>query len=225
MAAISSASAEAADGLVGDGGGFVELAVGDHVGDHRGVERAGADGVDADAAWGVLEGGAAGEADDAVLGGVVGGSAGEADETAERRAVDDGAAALGAHLAELVLHAGPHAAEVDGVDPVEQVGGFVGGVGGWGLDAGVVERHVEPAERGDGAVDHRGDLVLVGDVAGDAEHLVSGGLQVVGGGAASGVVVVAARTTAAPASAKARAVARPMPELAPVTRATWPVKS
>ena len=36
---------------------------------------------------------------------------------------------------------------------------------------------------GDGAVDHRGDLVLVGDVAGDAEHLVPGGGQVVGGGA------------------------------------------
>jgi hypothetical protein len=30
---------------------------------------------------------------------------------------------------------------------------------------------------------------------------------------------------AAPASAKARAVARPMPELAPVTKATCPVKS
>ena len=125
-----------------------------------------------------------------------------------------------------MLHAGPDAAQVDGVDPVEQFGGFVGGVGGWGLDAGVVERHVEPAERGDGAVDHRRDLVLVGDVAGDAEHLMPGSLQIVRSRAGcAGVVVVAASTTAAPASAKARAVARPMPELAPVTRATWPVKS
>ena len=63
--------------------GFVQFAGGDHLGDHRGVERAGADGVDADAAWCVLEGGAAGEADDAVLGGVVGGAAGKADEPAE----------------------------------------------------------------------------------------------------------------------------------------------
>ena len=35
----------------------------------------------------------------------------------------------------------------------------------------------------DGAVDERGDLVLVGDVAGDAERLVAGGGQLVGGGA------------------------------------------
>src|SRR5215211_2558378 len=34
-----------------------------------------------------------------------------------------------------------------------------------------------------------------------------------------------ASTRDAPASAKALAVASPMPELAPVTRATWPVKS
>ena len=211
-------------GWAASGGGFVEFAVGDHLGDHRGVERAGADGVDADATRGVLEGGAAGEADDAVLGGVVGGPAGKADEPAERRAVHDRAAALVAHLAELVLHAGPDAAEVDGVDPVEQVGGFVGGVGGWGLDAGVVECHVEPAERGDGAVDHRGDLGLVGDVAGDAEHLMPGGCRS-SAAALDGFVAWATRATAAPASAKARAVARPMPELAPVTRATWPVKS
>ena len=39
------------------------------------------------------------------------------------------------------------------------------------------------------------------------------------------VSLMSARTTAAPASAKARAVARPMPELAPVTRATCPAKS
>jgi hypothetical protein len=37
--------------------------------------------------------------------------------------------------------------------------------------------------------------------------------------------LMSASTTAAPASANARAVDRPMPELAPVTRATWPVKS
>ena len=37
--------------------------------------------------------------------------------------------------------------------------------------------------------------------------------------------LMSASTTEAPASANARAMARPMPELAPVTRATWPVKS
>jgi hypothetical protein len=64
---------------------------------------------------------------------VVGGSAGSSDQTVEGGAVDDRAAALAAHVAQFVLHAGPHAAEVDRVDTVEAVGGFVGGVGGWGL--------------------------------------------------------------------------------------------
>ena len=69
-----------------------------------------------------------------------------------------------------------------------------------------------------------GDLVLVGDVAGDAEHLVAGGGQLVGGGVER-VLVDVGEDHRGPASAKACAVASPMPEPAPVTRATWPVKS
>ena len=118
-----------------------------------------------------------------MLGGVVGGAAGVADEAAERGAVDDRAAALGAHLAQLVLHAGPDAAQVDRADAVEGLGRLVGGVGQREHDAGVVEGHVEPAELGDGALDEGGDLVLVGDVAGDAERPVTGGGQLVGRGA------------------------------------------
>ena len=133
----------------------VEFTVVDHVGDHRGGDGAGAHGVDADAAWRVFQCGAAGQADHSVLGGVVGRAAGDADQAAERRAVDDRAAALGAHLAQFVLHARPHPAQVDGVDPVEDLGRFVGGVAGRDLDAGVVERHVEPAVRVDGRLARR----------------------------------------------------------------------
>jgi hypothetical protein len=50
-AAISLGGSEAADRLVADGFGHGELAFGEHVGDHRRVDRSGADGVDADAAW------------------------------------------------------------------------------------------------------------------------------------------------------------------------------
>jgi hypothetical protein len=46
----------------------------------------------------------------------------------------------------------------------------------------------------------------------------------VGGGAKS-VLVDVGEATAATASANARAVARPLPELALVTSATWPVKA
>ena len=50
-AAISVGGSEAADRLVADGFGHGEFAFGEHVGDHRRVDRSGADGVDADAAW------------------------------------------------------------------------------------------------------------------------------------------------------------------------------
>jgi len=74
-----------------------------------------------------------------------------------------------------VLHAGSDAPQVDRVHAVEGLGRFVGGVGRRGLDAGVVEREVEPAEARRGPVYERGDLLLVGDVAVDAERLVARG--------------------------------------------------
>ena len=67
------------------------------------------------------------------------------------------------------------------VDPVEDLGRFVGGIAGWNLDAGVVERHVEPAERVDGRLHHGGHAVLVGHVTPNAEDPVAGGGQLVGG--------------------------------------------
>ena len=47
---------------------------------------------------------------------------------------------------------------------------LLGGVRRRHLDAGIVERHVEPAVLCDRAVDHRGHLRLVGDIAGDADR-------------------------------------------------------
>src|SRR3954447_2572802 len=177
------AASEPADRLPDDGIVHAELAAGDHPRDHRRLDGAGADGVDADPARRVLQRGALGEAEDAVLGGMVGGAAGVADEAAERRTVDDRAAALLAHLAQLVLHARPHAAQVDRGDAVEAAGRLVGGVAEREHDARVVVGHVEPAELSDGPVHQRGDLRLVGDVAGDAERAVAGGGQLVGRGA------------------------------------------
>jgi hypothetical protein len=95
-----------------------------------------------------------------------------------------------AHLAEFVFHAGPHAAQVDRVDSVEDFGRLVGSIAGRDLDAGVVERHVESAERVDRRLHHGGDIVLDGDVAGDAEDLMACRREVVGGGSECGVVDV-----------------------------------
>jgi hypothetical protein len=175
------AASEATDRLVGLGFCPVELAVSDHVGDHRRLDGAGADGIDADAARRVLQRGALGQAEDAVLGRVVGRATGIADKPAERRAVHDRAAALRAHLAQLVLHARPDAAQVDRGDAIEVLGRLVGRIGQTEHDAGVVEGHVEPTEGVHDAVDEAGDLVLVGHVAGDAERLMAGGGQLVGG--------------------------------------------
>jgi hypothetical protein len=82
---------------------------------------------------------------------------------------------LGAHLAQLVFHAGPHPAQVDRTDPVEDLGRLVGGIAGWNLDAGVVERHVEPAEGVDGCLHHGGRAVLIRHVTTNPEHPVAGG--------------------------------------------------
>jgi len=131
---------------------------------------------------GVVERGALRQADDAVLGRAVGGSAGTADQPGERRAVDDRAAALRAHVTRLVLHAGPHAAQVDRGDAVEVLGRLVRRVARRDHDPRVIERHVEAAELPDGALDEGGDLLLVRDLAGDAERLPAADSQLVGGG-------------------------------------------
>ena len=120
-----------------------------------------------------------------MFGGVVGGAARQPDQAAERGAVDDGAAALRAHLAQLVLHAGPDAAQVDRVHPLEVLGRLVGRVARREHDAGVVERHVEPAERRRRCARPWRRPRLVGHVAGDAERLVARGGQLLGRGCAA----------------------------------------
>src|SRR4029453_2173523 len=91
------ALAESGDRCRGGSLGRVELALGEHVGDHWSLDGAGADSINADPAGGVLQSGAGGQPDHAVLGGMIGSPARESDETAEGGAVHDGAAALGAH--------------------------------------------------------------------------------------------------------------------------------
>jgi hypothetical protein len=138
----------------------------------------------------VLQSGAGGQPDHSVLRRVVRSPPRKSDEAAEGGAVDDGAAALGAHLTQLMLHARPHPAQVDRIDPVEDLGRLVGGIAGRDLDAGVVERHVEPAERVDGGPHHGRHAVLVGHVTPDADDPMAGGDQVFGGRTERGLVDV-----------------------------------
>src|SRR3546814_12858420 len=80
---------EAAEELLfHDLGHCVSLTV-EHVGDHRRVDRAGADRVEADAARCIFDTRALGHAEHGVLGAVIGRALREANETAERRTVED----------------------------------------------------------------------------------------------------------------------------------------
>jgi hypothetical protein len=60
-----------------------------------------------------------------MLRGVVGSTTRQADQSAQRGTIDDGTTALRAHLPQFVLHAGPDAAKVDGVHPIEDIDRFV----------------------------------------------------------------------------------------------------
>src|SRR3954447_20866817 len=90
-----------------------------HAGDERGVDKAGADGVDADTAVGVVERGVFGLADLGVLGSDIAGVAGRAGQARARGDVHDRAEALLGHDLQLVLHREEHAAHVGSEHQVE----------------------------------------------------------------------------------------------------------
>ena len=136
------------------------------------MEKARAHGIDANATRRIFKRGALGQADHPVLGCVVGRPAWQPDEAPERGAVDYGAAALRAHVAKLVLHAGPDTAKIDGVHAIELLGRFIGRVTRRNLYTGIVERHVQAAEAGACARHHCRDLRLIRHVAGNADRLV-----------------------------------------------------
>jgi hypothetical protein len=100
-----------------------------------------------------------------------------ANKAANRRAVDDGAASLLSHLAQLILHAVPDAAEIDRVHAIEFFATGIGGFHGRRLHAGVVVRRVQATEAGYSLLDHGSHLSLVSDITADGNRLVTGGDQ------------------------------------------------
>jgi hypothetical protein len=124
-------------------------------------------------------------------------------------------ASLLAHLAQLVLHAVPHATEIDRSYAIEFFATGIRGFDGRTLNAGIVERRVQPPEGGDGPLHHCRHLCFFGDIASDADRVAAGGNAILGCGTKTST-----SASAAPASANALAVASPIPETAPVTSAT-----
>nr|WP_244277195.1 hypothetical protein [Geodermatophilus obscurus] len=137
-------------------------------------------GVDPDAGVDVLHGRGLGHADHAPLGGGIPRLSGDSDDPGAGGGVDDGAAG-GLHQRDLVLHAQEHPGEVHVDDPVPLLGGQLGERGAGLLDAGVVERQVQPPEGLDRPVQRGSDVVLAGDVAGQRQRAAAVGLDQPGG--------------------------------------------
>jgi hypothetical protein len=99
-----------------------------------------------------------------------------------RRQVHDAAAALRLHHAHLMLHAEQHAEHV-GVEGGRVAFGGLLRHGAWlAFGAGVVDRHVKPAEAGHGLVHQVADLVFMANVSADEFSLNAEGTELQGQG-------------------------------------------
>src|SRR5215472_12296904 len=123
--------------------------------------------------WGIVERRALGEPNHAVLGGLVCSAFGAAHQPANRRAVDDRATSLLAHLAQLKLHATPHTPEVDGHHTVKVLAGSISGFRNNILNAGIVVSCIKPPEGGDGLFNHCLHLSVISHIALDSHCFVA----------------------------------------------------
>jgi hypothetical protein len=95
-----------------------------------------------------------------------------------------------AHLAQLMLHTRPHPAQVNRSDPIEDLGRLVGDITGRNHNAGVIERHIQPAERINGRLHHGRHAVLVGHITTNTKNPVTSGCQLVYGRTKGGLIDV-----------------------------------
>jgi hypothetical protein len=103
--------------------------------------------------------------DHSVFGRMISCSARYTDQAADRGAVYDRAASLLAHLAQLVLHAVPDAAEIDRNHSVEIFATGISGFRNRALDASIVERRIQPAKGGHGLLHHSLHLRIISHIA------------------------------------------------------------
>ena len=166
---------------------------------------------------GVLDGQGPGEGEHPALGGGVGRGPGLALVGGGRGQVDDVAAA-GQQVGEGLAADQEGAGEVDGDQPVPLVQRLLVGVGER-EHAGHVDHHVECAQPVDGPADQVARRRLRSSrrrPGRTATRAVPRGVR--SASSASSSALTSTATTAAPSAASRRAVARPMPDAAPVTR-------
>jgi len=80
-----------------------------------------------------------------------------------------------------LLHAAPNASQVDRHHAIPLLTADLSRVDAALHDASVVERGVEPPERGHGPVNHGRHLGVIGDVAANGEGLAAAGTETLGG--------------------------------------------
>src|SRR5262245_26221559 len=137
-------------------------------------------GIDANATCRLVQSRALGEPNHPVLGGLVCSAFGAAHQSANRRAVDDRATSLLAHLAQLKLHATPHAAEVDGHHTVKVFPGSISSFRNNILNAGIVVSCIKSPEGSDSLFDHCLHLSVISHIALDRQSFVALGSQCLG---------------------------------------------
>ncbi len=129
-------------------------------------------GIDANPPCGIIESRTFRQPQNAVLRSLICSAPGASYQSSNRRAVDDSAASLLEHLAQLELHATPYTAQIDGHHAVKI---FPGGLGSFCdniLNAGIVVGCIEPSECSNRPLDHCFHLSVVRDVAVDGEGSV-----------------------------------------------------
>src|SRR5437016_9202971 len=132
-----------------------------HLVEHRGMDDAWADGIDPNAPCGIVECSAFGQPKHSVLGGLICSALGTAHQPSDRRAVDDSATSLLEHLAQLELHATPHAAEIDGHHAVKVFPGSISSLCDNILNAGIVVGCIEPSKGSARPLDPRFHLSVI----------------------------------------------------------------
>src|SRR6267378_3038390 len=89
-----------------------------------------------------------------MFGGLVCSALGAGHQSSDRRTVDDSAPSVPQHLAQLELHAPPHAPQIDRYHSVEVFPGSIGGFRNSVLNAGIVVSCIEPPESSDSLLNH-----------------------------------------------------------------------
>src|SRR5712691_5097097 len=132
--------------------------------EHAGVGRPGCDGVDAHTRGSALERRGFGDAFDGVLAADIDRGTGGTLMTVGRGDVDDAAALLRRHHAQLMFQAEQHAEHIGVEGGGVALGGLIDDQAPLALGTGIVDGGVDPAEAGHGLIDQVAHLVFVTDV-------------------------------------------------------------